>query len=410
MGMPPRASQTPSEGSDSEPLARQTGRKTGGTRSGRAGDKRKRAPEPESEDDDDEGDQDVPDEDYDQEFHSARDGFSDDGNGSNDDNPPPDGGNPPPDGGNPPPDGGSSTDGENPPDRPVDGLERQPEGESEYDDFKIVRFRERKTKYGVVIGTRETVRHQDYFPVQLGDFLLEVNQATNTHEEVRVRHYNGSERYVHRRLIETIELPWGLPRNIPVTEDEDGVGLPLGFMTRTIRVRDAGGIPLKDGEAIMTKNEFEPQDAYCKVIDWEGRAGEFLREVDDTGDVIEDDPIDTPYMYPWNLRLDSDWVTDHFLHRAEKTRSEQPGFAERQAEADRQAEARRNKEARRKKGRVAARKSQPADNQAGSSRTATTHAKTSGATRTPARTRAPRSGAAFSQPRDPVTGKYVKRS
>ncbi|KAF8854537.1 hypothetical protein BDZ45DRAFT_747448 [Acephala macrosclerotiorum] len=143
-----------------------------------------------------------------------------------------------------------------------------------------------------------------YFMSAYGDFLLELG-ATKTVDRVQVRNYWGQERFVPRRMLQDIYLPWGFPTKI-LMDDVD----------------------FDDDEAVMIKREANP----TIIVDYERRAGELQRRApkiktlvvkDSEGeDEEEEELLIRPHEYPWGIRVNEDWLNGWLRDKAPKSAKE----------------------------------------------------------------------------------------
>jgi hypothetical protein len=162
-----------------------------------------------------------------------------------------------------------------------------------------------------------------------GDFLLELSN-TKIVDRVQVRNYWGQERFVPRRMLQDIYLPWGFPTKIPMADD--GVGLPLAFLQEPVPARFGGGVDFDDDEAVMVKRESDP----TIIVDYERRAGELQRRApkvkslvvkdsEDEEEEEEEELLIRPHQYPWGIRVDEDWLNNWLSDKAPKSAEETTG-------------------------------------------------------------------------------------
>ncbi|KAE8450814.1 hypothetical protein EG329_005727 [Mollisiaceae sp. DMI_Dod_QoI] len=160
-------------------------------------------------------------------------------------------------------------------DRPTQSIERQPTTEGLKDkrnSFNIARLIEYTDKSGAKAKCPIRMNPR-YFYSAYGDFLL-VLSWVKTVDRVQVRNYWGQERYVPRRMLQDIYLPWGIPTRIRM--DEDGVVAKKG----------------KNGKKIVLVEE-EEQEILIR-----------------------------PHKYPWKIRVTEDWLEGSLREGAPKTAQE----------------------------------------------------------------------------------------
>jgi hypothetical protein len=196
-------------------------------------------------------------------------------------------------------------------DRPDSGIEMEPDEDPKNGGFNIVRLIQYTNKGGaddvcpINMGA-------EYFTVQYGDFLLDLSNFTII-DWVHVRNYYGEERFIPRRMLQSIRLPWGLPTNIKL--DDNGVGLPVAFVGEVIPAA-FGGIDFDEDEVVMVKVPGDP----TTVIDFERRVGEIkmrepkIKPISKKGKEIEEESeeeaelLTSPCDYPWGLRVNLAWI------------------------------------------------------------------------------------------------------
>lgn len=213
---------------------------------------------------------------------------------------------------------------ENSVDRPDTGIEMEPDQEPQNDGFNIVRLIQYTDKGGADDAC-PIKTEADYFTVQYGDFLLDLSDL-KTVDQVHVRNYYDQERFIPRRMLQSIQLPWGLPTTVKL-DDENGVGLPVAFVGEVIPAA-FGGIDFDEDETVMIKTPGDP----TVVIDFERRVGEIKMRAPKIKRLVskkgkEKEPfqeseseseeevelLTSPCDFPWDLRVDPDWIDQYIV-------------------------------------------------------------------------------------------------
>jgi len=121
----------------------------------------------------------------------------------------------------------------------------------------------------------------DYFWANYGDFLLVLptSDEGKTNRWCKVRNYHGHERYIPERMLQRIDLPWGIEETVKDTPE--GVALPLRAFATDIR--GAGGTRFLTDEVVM----------------------ELTADGDETVVVVDDDDDDKEIMV-----IDYEWTVD----------------------------------------------------------------------------------------------------
>ncbi|KUJ12178.1 uncharacterized protein LY89DRAFT_673959 [Mollisia scopiformis] len=206
-------------------------------------------------------------------------------------------------------------------DRPDRGIEMAPPDNVEVKDFNIVRLIQFTNKAGNDAKC-PIVLNANYFKVDYGDFLLRLNTYSSENiDRIHVRNYSGQERYIPRRMLQSVELPWSFLSDIEL-DDENGIGLPLAFVGEIIPADFGGGVDFDENEAVMIKANGNP----TKVVDFEGRVGEIQMrqdkikrlaqpeggrkafEEEEGEEQEEEDLLYAPFEFPWELRVNVEWL------------------------------------------------------------------------------------------------------
>ncbi|KAI9048332.1 hypothetical protein LZ554_008125 [Drepanopeziza brunnea f. sp. 'monogermtubi'] len=180
--------------------------------------------------------------------------------------------------------------------QPAVGIERRVTKPGTARSFTIVRLIGGTDKRGKTLeGESLVTLRAPWFSVDIGDFLLDLSRQRS--DAAHVRNYWGQERYIPRRMLQSVYQPWNMPARTRITDD--GVPIPLGFLLQSSRARDVGStVPFEEGEAVMIMSEDgEGADSnqVVRVLDYERRAGE-----------LDVSLVDRTINIPWGILVDKE--------------------------------------------------------------------------------------------------------
>ena len=132
------------------------------------------------------------------------------------------------------------------------------------------------------------------FRTNYGCFLLYVNYIPGQAEQ-RMRNYTGQEGYVPTRMLQYIDMPWGLPSNLELDDD----GEPLNI----VRLDNVLSDVEPDG------NSFESN---AVVHLYETSAGGEQSFIDFEGDlgVVQIEDVTPVHHRPWDALVDAQFLID----------------------------------------------------------------------------------------------------
>ena len=176
--------------------------------------------------------------------------------------------------------------------QPITGIERPVKKPGNPKTFTIVRLIENTDKRGNNIKCAIRLR-KHYFDTDFGDFLLDMSGPRT--ETAQVRNYAGQERYIPRRMLQSVYQPWDIPSKTKLTYC--GVPLPLAFLNRDMTAEEAAGnVGFEEEEPVMIMDLLHgSDDQEVQVTDWERKAGKLSLKY-----------LNRQYERPWGILIDRD--------------------------------------------------------------------------------------------------------
>lgn len=184
--------------------------------------------------------------------------------------------------------------------------------------FRIARLIRNADKAG---GERasEVALQDPNFTVNFGDYLLHLDNNPGAIQS-QFRNMAGQEGIVPHRMIQDVDLPWGLPTTIPIVTD--GVGIPIAFATEVVRrFTPAGVVNVAQNEAFLV-------DYITTAVPDQGvNAIRVFRNVinaERLSVTIRDRALNRRCEYPWSLRISAEWIAQRLrISRHEEAEPEE---------------------------------------------------------------------------------------
>jgi hypothetical protein len=160
--------------------------------------------------------------------------------------------------------------------------------------FRIFRLIRNTDKAQGSVKTMPTLSDQGS-KLQWGEFLLDLSPDMSE-PTPNVRTIGREEGNMAKRMLQRIDLPWGLPEELEFTTRPDGEPMTMGKLEVNVPLRDNNPVAFQRDEWVLvirrsTRRQKAASDVY--VRDFEGRPG-----------LLKSDELRYPVAVPWNLRLE----------------------------------------------------------------------------------------------------------